>query len=109
MQTYIEASLLTVNPENCVGVEKGLALQLWTFGAIDYLCQLKELDEKDTLKIYKEILMNELGEYSEKEAEVMINSVISATGKPENKHIMKQSGDCLQLWITGEVPAAQVC
>ena len=104
MEKFIEVSLVTVPVER--DPDQGKIILVYMFGALDFLCQWKEVDEKTTLTFFKELLKNELGDYTCEQAEIILREVVKVSAEAEGQLLMKEGAETLKAWLADTEPGA---
>ena len=106
IEKFIEASFLGLAHLDNKNPNQGEITLLYMFGAIDMLCQVNGLDNNVTLDLFKSMLKDELGEYGDEEAQVLLNEIIQATSEEDGQELMREGGEALRTWLSGEDAAA---
>ncbi len=106
MGKFIEASFATLNNDAEKNKNEGMTILLYMFGAVDMLCQVKSVDENVTLTLFSSMLQNELGEYSNEEAQALLSAVVEASAQDRGQDVMKEGGEALRAWLVGSEPGA---
>lgn len=105
MHNFIEACMLDLEASKTNSPSHGMAFLLFMLGAVDLLSQRQSIDEKDTLILFRDLLRNDLGGYSEEEANTLLNTIVQASGELQGHHFMEEGAETIKLWISG-VPNA---
>ncbi|MEX2162852.1 MAG: hypothetical protein WD823_01235 [Sulfuricaulis sp.] len=100
LEKFIEASFIPLSGIDEKSSSHGMTILLYMFGAVDMVCQVKGVDQQTTMLLFNEMLQNELGEYTDKEAEALLKEVIKASAEPEGQQLMKEGAEALRLWLT---------
>lgn len=106
LEKFIEVSFIPLNSMDEKSSREGMTILLYMFGAVDMVCQVKNVDEQTTLVLFNEILKNELGEYTDEQAEALLREVVKASAEPEGQQLMKEGAEALRSWLTDSDPAA---
>ena len=101
MHNFIEACLLGLEESKTKSSSHGMAFLLFMLGAVDMLSQTQGIDEKDTLILFRDLLKEDLGGYSEEDADTLLNTVVQASGDAQGHHFMKEGAETIKLWISG--------
>ena len=102
IEKFVEVSFLGLTHLDKRNPDKGKIILLYMFGALDMLCQVNNLDENTTLALFKNILKEELGEYTDEQSQVLLNEIVQASDEQEGQELMKEGGDALRTWLIGE-------
>lgn len=106
IEKFVEVSFLSLTHIDSKSPDQGRITLLYMFGALDMLSQVKGLDTNITLELFKNMLKEELGGYSEEEAQVILREIIQATAEQEGQNLMKEGGEAIRTWLIGEDSAA---
>ena len=106
LEKFIEATFLTLNDADKKDSSQGMTILLYMFGAVDMLCQFKGMDENTTLILFNEMLKNELGEYTDEQAQALLTEVIRVSAQTEGQQLMKEGGEALRSWLVKSDPRA---
>lgn len=106
LEKFIEASFIPLSDVEERSSSQGMTILLYMFGAVDMVCQVKGVDEQRTMVLFNELLQNELGEYTGKQADTLLKEVIKASAEPEGQQLMKEGAETLRLWLTDGEPSA---
>lgn len=105
MHNFIEACMLGLETSQTKSPSHGMAFLLFMLGAVDMLSQTQGIDEKDTLILFRDLLREDLGGYSEEDANALLNTVVQASGDAEGHHFMREGAETIKRWMSG-VPGA---
>lgn len=107
MGTFIGASFLGRAHPDRRGADQEKIVLLYMLGALDMLCQAHKQDAKTTLTLFESLLKGEeLGGYSDEEAQVLLNGVVKASDEQDGKELMDEGAEALRTWLIGENVAA---
>ena len=79
-----------------------LVFFLFVFGALDDLCQILKIGQKDTLDILNEIVLSQLGNGNKKLAKGFFKIVVETSSKNEGEGIMRIGGQAHSEWRRGD-------
>jgi len=82
-----------------------LTILVFVFGALDELCQCLELNEQETLQIFRRLLMSKLGAQSEEKAQSLFQMVVKLSSMKEGHGALVTGGKAHADWRVGDTMA----
>jgi len=82
-----------------------LTILVFAFGGLDELCQALKLDEKDSLRIFKQLLMTKFRAPSEVEAQRLLEMVVRVSAMKEGQRALTTGGQSHADWRIGHTTA----
>jgi hypothetical protein len=101
MHNFIEACMLGLETDKTKSPSHGMAFLLFMLGALDMLSQTQGINEKNTLILFRDLLREDLGGYSEEDANALLNTVVQASGDSQGQNFMREGAETIKLWMSG--------
>jgi len=79
-----------------------LTILVFVFGALDELCQCLKLNEQETLRIFRKLLVTKLGSESGEKAERLFQMVVRLSSMKEGQRALVTGGRAHADWRVGE-------